>query len=261
LPYADQPTLESLDQIYVTSLSGASIPLRSLATWEFEASPLIIDHYNRVRSSAITADVQSGYSVNRVTKKIIARLNDIKFPRGYRFVVGGELESQEESFAGMTQSILVALLGVLAVLVLQFRSFSQSLIIFSAIPLSMIGVTPTLLLTGNTFSFTAFVGLTSLVGIVVNNAIILVDYTNQLRRQDMELDEALLESCRTRFIPIFLTTATTIGGLLPLALGGGTLWAPMAWTIIGGLTVSTLLTLFVVPALYKLYTPRKSELI
>jgi multidrug efflux pump subunit AcrB len=107
-------------------------------------------------------------------------------------------------------------------------------------------------LTGNTFSFTAFVGLTSLVGIVVNNSIILVDYINKLRERGSELNEALQEAAETRLTPIVLTAFTTIGGLLPLTLAGGTLWAPMGWTVIGGLMVSTLLTLVLVPVLYRL---------
>jgi len=99
--------------------------------------------------------------------------------------------------------------------------------------------------------------LTSLIGIVINNSIILVDYTNQLRRQGKDIISALKEAGEVRFLPIILTTATTVGGLLPLTLGGGTLWAPMGWTIIGGLIFSTLLTLIVVPVLYKTYTSAK----
>jgi len=120
--------------------------------------------------------------------------------------------------------------------------------------LAIVGSVITLLITGYTFSFTAFVGLTSLVGIVVNNSIILVDYTNQLRTSGKDMISALKEAGETRFVPIILTTATTIGGLLPLTLGGGTLWAPMGWTIIGGLIMSTVLTLIIVPVLYKSFT-------
>jgi multidrug efflux pump subunit AcrB len=109
-----------------------------------------------------------------------------------------------------------------------------------------------LYLTGHSFSFTAFVGFTSLVGIVVNNSIILVDYTNKLRASGKALEEAIQLAAETRLTPIILTAFTTIGGLLPLTLRGGTLWAPMGWTIIGGLLVSTLLTLIVVPVFYKI---------
>jgi len=190
------------------------------------------------------ADVSEGYLVEEVTKNIVAQIEKLDMPRGYRFSVGGEVEGREESFGGMYQAIIVALIGIFAVLVLQFKSFSQPFIVFSAIPLALIGAVLALLITGNSFSFTAFIGLTSLVGIVVNNAIILVDYTNQL----------IMEACETRFIPIILTTATTVGGLLPLTLGGGSLWAPMGWTIIGGLLMSTWLTLLVVPVLYSMVT-------
>ena len=150
--------------------------------------------------------------------------------------------------------MIIAIVGIFGILVLQFRSYKQPLIVFSAIPLAIIGSIIALLITGNSFSFTAFVGLTSLVGIVVNNSIILVDYTNQLKSEGMSITEALISAGEVRFIPIILTTGTTIVGLFPLTLGGGTMWAPMGWTIIGGLIMSTFLTLIVVPVLYKFYT-------
>ena len=153
-----------------------------------------------------------------------------------------------------TTLIFIAMIAIFGVLVLQFRSFSQPLIVFSAIPLACTGSIIALLITGYSFSFTAFVGLTSLVGIVINNSIILVDYTNKLREGGLGILEALKKAGETRFIPIILTTATTVGGLLPLTLSGGTLWAPMGWTIIGGLSFSTLLTLLVVPVLYHFYS-------
>jgi multidrug efflux pump subunit AcrB len=148
------------------------------------------------------------------------------------------------------------LIAIFAVLVLQFRSFRQPLIIFSAIPLAVVGSVLALYITGNTFSFTAFIGLISLIGIVVNNSIILVDYSNELIREGKGLIDAVTIACETRFTPVILTTFTTIGGLLPLTLRGGTMWAPMGWTIIGGLLVSTLLSLILVPVLYLLITSK-----
>jgi multidrug efflux pump subunit AcrB len=118
----------------------------------------------------------------------------------------------------------------------------------------MIGSVLALFITGYSFSFTAFIGLISLIGIVVNNSIILVDYINKLMEQGMDKIEAIKQAGETRFTPIVLTTFTTIGGLLPLTLRGGTLWAPMGWTIIGGLFVSTFMSLLVVPVLYRMYT-------
>jgi len=246
--------IEKFDKIYLTSVKGAQIPLKQLANIEFKSSPLAISHYDLSRTVTITSDVKENYSVNEVTNNIIEKLDGYNWPKGYSFYVGGELESQQESFGGMAKALIIAIVGIFGVLVLQFRSYTQPLIVFSAIPLAIIGSIVALLITGYSFSFTAFVGLTSLVGIVVNNSIILVDYSNQLRNEGKELIEAIKEAAEVRFIPIILTTATTIGGLLPLTLAGGTMWAPMGWSIIGGLIASTFLTLIVVPVLYKVYT-------
>jgi multidrug efflux pump subunit AcrB len=257
LPFTGKIDYEDLDKIYVSSITGAQVPLRQVANIQFKGSPMLINHYNLERNVTITSDVEGDFSVDQVTRKIINELESYDWPLGYRYSMGGELESREESFGGMAKAAIVAIIGIFAVLVLQFRSYTQPLIVFSAIPLAIIGSVVALLITGNSFSFTAFIGLTSLVGIVVNNSIILVDYTNQLRREGKNIVSALKEAGETRFIPIILTTATTVGGLLPLTLGGGTLWAPMGWTIIGGLIVSTILTLLVVPVLYKLFSKEK----
>ena len=257
LPFTHKINYEDLDEIYITSAMGTQIPLKQVADIRFMASTMLINHYNLERNVTVTADVEGNYSVDQLTQKIISQLQSYEWPKGYRFSMGGELESREESFGGMAKAVIVAIIGIFAILVLQFRSYTQPLIVFSAIPLAIIGSIIALLITGNTFSFTAFIGLTSLVGIVVNNSIILVDYTNQLRREGKDIVSALKDAGETRFIPIILTTATTVGGLLPLTLGGGTLWAPMGWTIIGGLIVSTILTLLVVPVLYKLFSSEK----
>ena len=259
LPVSGKPVLEDLNRITVASVTGAVVPLRQLARWELTASSLMISHYNMERSVTVLADVESGRSVDRVTRDVVDRLDRLPWPRGYRYEMGGELENREESFGGMGQAVVIAVIAIFAVLVLQFRCYAQPFIVYSALPLAMIGSVLALLITGNTFSFTAFIGACSLVGIVVNNSIILVDYTNQLRRDGKEMVAALKEAGETRFIPIVLTTMTTVGGLLPLTLSGSKLWAPMGWTIIGGLLTSTFLTLVIVPVLYKLYTPKKIE--
>lgn len=245
--------IEDLQKIYVPNLNNSMIPLSLLANTEFKEAPGMISHYNLSRDATLTADLKKGYFLDDIVAQLEPLLQSFDWPAGYHYKFTGELESREESFGGMQKASLFALIAIFAVLVLQFRSLKQPLIILSAIPLAGIGSTLALLITGNSFSFTAFIGLISLIGIVVNNSIILVDYTNILRKEGKTLLDGVLEAGETRFTPIILTTLTTTGGLLPLTLQGGSLWAPMGWTIIGGLLVSTFLTLVVVPVLYYLF--------
>lgn len=257
LSTSNQIQLRDFDRIYVSSLSGKTIPVRQLAHITFRKSPGMITHYNLDRSATVTGDIQKGYSLDKIATQIDNRLQNYPWPEGYEYKFTGEIESRKESFAGMQRASVIAIIAIFAVLVLQFRSVRQPLIIFSAIPLAVVGSVIALYLTGNTFSFTAFIGLISLIGIVVNNSIILVDYSNELIRDGLSILEAVKEASEVRFTPILLTTFTTIGGLLPLTLRGGTLWAPMGWTIIGGLLFSTLLTLLLVPVLYYILTGNK----
>ncbi|MFC1799337.1 efflux RND transporter permease subunit, partial [Candidatus Eisenbacteria bacterium] len=177
LPFEGKPSIADLDRIYVTSITGAQVALSQVAKLEPKAAPLSIDHFNLERSVTITADVIGNASVDEATQQVVADLGAYSWPKGYRYYIGGEFESREESFGGMGRAVIIALIAILAVLVLQFRSYRQPLIVFAAIPFAMIGSILALLITGNSFSFTAFIGLTSLVGIVINNSIILVDYT------------------------------------------------------------------------------------
>lgn len=252
--------IPALDRIFITSRTGAQIPLSQVADIQFDKTIKRIDHYDLKRYIIVSADVdESVMSIAQVTTAITDQLENYDFPSGTYFTMGGEQESRDESFGGLGQALIVALLGIFAVLVLQFRSFGQPLIIFSAIPLSISGAFVGLLLSGYSFSFMAFVGLTSLMGIVINSSIILVDYANQQREKGLTTLEAIIEAAKTRFTPILLTTITTVAGLLPLTLSGGDMWGPMGWAIIGGLILSTGLTLLLVPVLYNLLTKAKRE--
>ncbi|MCK5464734.1 MAG: efflux RND transporter permease subunit, partial [Bacteroidales bacterium] len=258
LPFDDRIRLEDFDRIYVSSLSGRQIPLMQLVQLELREAPGIITHFDMDRNGSLTADIRKDYDLDEIAASLDSRFRDYPLPADYEYKFTGELESREESFGGMARASIIALIAIFAVLVLQFRSFSQPFIIFSAFPLAMIGSVLALFITGYSFSFTAFIGLISLIGIVVNNSIILVDYINKLIDQGMDKIAAIKEAGETRFTPIVLTTLTTIGGLLPLTLRGGTLWAPMGWTIIGGLFVSTFMSLLVVPVLYRLLTRKQN---
>ena len=258
LPFEDRIRLKDLDRIYVASLSGKQIPLMQLVRLELREAPGIITHFDMDRNGSLSADIRKGYDLDEIVASLETHFQSYPLPADYEYRFTGELESREESFGGMARASIVALIAIFAVLVLQFRSFSQPFIIFSAFPLAMIGSVLALFITGYSFSFTAFIGLISLIGIVVNNSIILVDYINKLIAQGKDKLEAIKEAGETRFTPIVLTTFTTIGGLLPLTLRGGTLWAPMGWTIIGGLFVSTFMSLLVVPVLYRLIAGQRS---
>ena len=251
-PRADFATLE---QIKVATQSGTLLPLAQLATPVFERAPTVIQRFNRQRAITIDAEVERGLNTGRVTAAVVSRLKAMSWPRGYSFVLGGEAESSAESFAGIGTAIIVALFGIFAILVLEFGSFKATLIVLTVVPLGIMGGLMMLLLTGNDISFVASIGFVALIGIEIKNSILLVDFTNQLRSQGVALDEAIERAGETRFLPILLTSATAIGGLLPLALQNIALYSPMAWVIIGGLITSTLLARLVTPVIYKLIPP------
>ena len=250
----ETPMLQAFDTLMMRTPSGMMVPLKQVAKVTLTTTMPSLEHYKLERVANVSADIRAGFNTDVVTQQIIAKLGDIHLPSDVRFYIGGEQANRQESFGGMIKALIVAMLGIFAVLVMQFRSFKQPLIVFSAIPFAVTGAFFALYLTGFTFSFTAFVGLTSLVGIVVNNAIILIDYANQKHQAGESLLAAITQSAQARMTPIILTTVTTIGGLLPLTLSGSAMWAPMGSAIIGGLLLSTVLTLFVVPVLYLIFS-------
>jgi multidrug efflux pump subunit AcrB len=255
LPMQEHPTIEALDAIDVSSTTGREVPLREISTPHFETVTNSITRYNRERQVTVAAYTQSGFNTSRVTADVVKHLAAIGLPPGYRFEVAGEAEAQRESFGGLMPAILVGVFGIIAVLVLEFGSFRSTLIVAGVIPLGLTGALLALLATGYTLSFTSAIGMIALVGIEIKNSILLVDFTNRLRAQGMPLDQAIQEAGEVRFLPILLTSATAIGGLLPLALQGSGLYSPLAIVIIGGLISSTLLARLVTPVMYKLLPP------
>jgi multidrug efflux pump subunit AcrB len=255
LPMRERPGIETLDAIEVGTSGGRQIPLREISTPHFETVTNSITRYNRERQVTVSANTRPDFNTARVTAEVVKRLAQIGLPPGYRFVIAGDAEAQQESFGGLLPAILVAVFGILAVLVLEFGSFRSTAIVAGVIPLGLTGALLALLATGYTLSFTSIIGMIALIGIEIKNSILLVDFTNQLRERGTPLDQAIQEAGEVRFLPILLTSATAIGGLTPLAVQGSALYSPLAIVIIGGLISSTLLARLVTPVMYKLLPP------
>jgi multidrug efflux pump subunit AcrB len=249
-------TMESLENLYVNTQQGRAIPLKQVADLRLESSPLNINHHDKIRMISVTAFVEKGFLTDNVIQDVIGQMDQVTLPAGYSYTMGGELESRQESFGGFESVVIVTIFLFIAVLILEFRTFKSTLIVLSVIPLGVVGAVIALLITGNSLSFIAIVGLIALAGIEVKNTILLVDFTNQLREQGKSLEEAIREAGEVRFLPIILTSMTAIGGLMPIAISTNPLISPLAIVLIGGLISSTLLSRVVTPVVYKLIPPR-----
>ena len=250
-----RPTPGTLDLLHVASGSGVLAPLGQISTVEFQSGIPEIQRVDRERSVTLTSFVETGFLTDRVTRAVLERVGGIDLPAGYRIVPAGEFESRQESFGGIGSAVIVASFMILAILILEFGTFRSTLIVASVIPLGTAGGILALFLTGYSLSITAMIGFVALIGIEIKTSILLVDLTNQLRSRGMGLQEAVREAGEVRFLPILLTALTAVGGLLPLALQGQALYAPLAWVIIGGLITSTLAGRIVTPVLYLLLPP------
>ncbi|MGH7529012.1 MAG: efflux RND transporter permease subunit [Gemmatimonadales bacterium] len=246
-----RPSPAQLKRVYVASRGGNLTPLTQVAAVRFERAVPEIQRYNRGRTVTVSSNVRTGFNTDRVTKAILARQDELRLPGGYRIMPAGEIEAREHSFGGVGSAIIVAVFLIVAILVLEFKTFRSTLIVASVIPLGLAGGLVALFLAGDTLSFTATIGFVALIGIEIKTSILLVDLTNRLRTEGMALEEAIRRAGEVRFLPIVLTSLTAIGGLMPLAIQGSGFYAPLAWVIIGGLVSSTLLARIVTPVLYK----------
>jgi multidrug efflux pump subunit AcrB len=248
------PSIDGLADVFISNRQGVNIPLKQLTTMSLQKGQTDFFHYQKLRMAKVSADVAKGYSINELTTQMISFLEQYNLPQGMFYTLGGEEESRQESFSGLVKIMIVTAVGIFGVLVLQFKSFLQPLIIFSSIPFAMAGSVLGLYFTNLSFSMMAFIGLISLFGIVVNNAIILIDTTNRNIIGGFDTTEAILNASVIRFTPILLTTLTTIVGLLPLTILGGGLWQPLGVVLISGLSVSALSSFLLVPILTGLFT-------
>jgi multidrug efflux pump subunit AcrB len=246
--------IDTLSNAYITSLTGEQIPLAQVVNFRLQKGQSNYFHHKKLRMAKVSADASSGYSVKVLTEEFVQYLEKYDLPMDMYYTLGGVEESRQESFADLTQIMLITAIGIFAILVFQFRSFLQPIIIFSSIPFAMAGSVIGLYLMGLSFSMMAFIGLISLFGIVVNNAIILIDCTNRNISEGLSKKQSVLAASSTRFTPILLTTLTTIGGLIPLTLYGGSLWQPLGIVLISGLCVSAISSFLLVPVLTELLT-------
>ena len=252
----ERQTVADLKQMVVSPVSyPVPVPLESVAQVRAIDGPAEIRRLDQERVAVISANLD-GRDLGGVVGEIEAALADLPLPEGFAVAIGGQNEEMVRSFDSMRFALLLAVFLVYLVMASQFESLLHPLVIMFTIPLGLIGSALGLLATGTTISVVVLIGLIMLAGIVVNNAIVLVDYINHLRRDEgMEKFAAVLRAGAVRFRPILMTTSTTILGLLPMALGlgeGAEIRAPMAITVIGGLLVSTLLTLVLIPVVYTL---------
>ena len=250
----DRLTAEDLGGIAVKTPQGKMVPVSALLRREEARGPTQIRHVDGQRVLYITADLAAGMPLGDAVAGIQESLAGLQLPQGFSIVYGGAWEEQQQAARDFAIAILLALTLVYMVMAGQFERFLDPLVVMFSVPVALLGVVPVMLLTGTTLNIQSIMGMVMLVGIVVNNAIVLVDYLNLKRREDgLDVRAAAIVAGRTRLRPILMTTSTTVLGLLPLALGwgeGAGLQAALARVVVGGLSASTLVSLFLIPALY-----------
>jgi multidrug efflux pump subunit AcrB/outer membrane protein TolC len=257
---AFRQNLQDVSSTYVISpVTGARVPLNSIATVLPVWDPGRIVRRNGVRTLTVRAWSDGGVLPSQVLTRVKPAVDSIPVPPGYRIWYGGEFENQNDTFPEMVKALLVSMIAIYLILMFQFRSVIDPLVVMAAIPLGLLGASLGLLITGNPFGFTAFLGIVSLGGVVVRNAIILVDYIRARMAEGVAIEEAAVEAGERRLRPIFLTTMAAAVGVTPMILSGSSMWSPLGSTIAFGLVGSMFFTLIVIPVLYVMVHKRGSR--
>jgi HAE1 family hydrophobic/amphiphilic exporter-1 len=254
---AEKRSLDEILDLTLSAASGEQVALRNVVTAEASRGPIVIERKDQQRLVRVEAHV-AGRDMGSVARDVQAVLTQIPRPTGYDLMVAGNFEEQQKAFRELVMSLVLALVLVYMVLACQYESLRDPLVVMMSVPLAAVGVLVTLFLTATTLNIQSYIGCIMLGGIVVNNAILLVDQAGQLRRGGLNVIEAVAEAGRRRLRPILMTTLTTIFALLPLAFGigeGADAQAPLARAVVGGLAASTLITLALIPAVYTLFHP------
>lgn len=242
-------SVHDLKNLYFYTRSGEPIAFSQVAELVEGKSVTAISHEDLKRQVTVIAETKTGVISGDIIKSFQEVTKDYQYPTDMTVSFGGEHENIQESFTDMFTNMIIAAVLVFLILAVQFNSLSQPWIILLSVPMAMIGVLPGLVITGNNFGFVSFVGVVALVGIAVNNAIVLVDYMNYMRRNGFTIKEAVHRSVMVRFVPIMATTITTAGGILPITLSEP-FFGPLGYAVIFGLIASTMLTLVIIPVLY-----------
>jgi hydrophobic/amphiphilic exporter-1 (mainly G- bacteria), HAE1 family len=260
LPEEDRDSFANILDLMILNNRNEQVYLRNVVSAGIEEGPEQIERKDQERVIYITANY-TDRDMGSVINDIRVKLRELAVPKDFSIVLGGDYEEQQKSFRELIFGFIMAVVLVYLVMAGQFESFKDPFVILFSIPMALIGIVITMLLTRTIFSIQALIGCIMLAGIVVNNAILLVDYTNRLRRRDgLPLVEAVLSAGSRRLRPILMTTFTTVLGLLPLSFGlgeGGEAQAPLARVVIGGLLSSTFITLVFVPIIYSIFEGRK----
>ena len=254
---AEKRSLDEILDLTLSSASGEQVALRNVVTTQGGLGPVVIERKDQQRLVRVRSHVE-GRDMGSVTQDVQAALAQIPRPTGYDLRVAGNFEEQQKASRELAMSLILALLLVYMVLACQYESLRDPLVVMMSVPMAAVGVLVTLFLTETTLNIQSYIGCIMLGGIVVNNAILLVDQAGQLRRSGLGVREAVAEAGRRRLRPILMTTMTTIFALLPLALGlgeGADAQAPLARAVVGGLAGSALMTLALIPAVYSLFHP------
>ena len=254
-PPSQLPTLD------VAHPGGPPVPLGQIAHLGVEWKPSAIQHRNGERLARVRAQVAPGHTAAAVLGELETGLAALPLPAGVRLEIGGELEESGQANTAILRAMPIGVLLLLFFLLAEFNSFRRVALVLVTVPLAATGVVPGLLISGHNFGFMALLGVIALVGIVVNNAIVLLDVIEQRREEGADIPTALNQAIDRRLRPILLTAGTTVAGLSPLAFSASSLWPPLAWSMISGLVASTILTLLVVPALYRVLfrDPKQAE--
>jgi multidrug efflux pump subunit AcrB len=240
-----------LENMLLVTPQGVRIPLSEIAQFEISQGISNIQRQNRTRFITLDADLQEGFNARETINALNLAASDIDIPNSVQVKIAGDQEGIQENFANLIQSMILAILLVFIILTIQFKSLAQPFTILTTVPMALIGVFGGLVITGNEFGFYAFMGLVALVGIAVNDAIVLIDFINSQRLEGKSIKDAIIVAGKIRFNPVLATTMTTIGGVLPLAFRE-VYYAQFSYALVFGLLATTVLTLIFIPIVYNL---------